>query len=219
MSLPEARIRRHPERGSYDRAAVESVFAEAIFCQVGFIDQDRPFVIPMVHVLLDDRLYLHGSPGSRLLRRLKSGSSVCVTATLIDGLVLARSLQNHSLNYRSAVVLGRSHGVGSQEKEQALTAIIDRLIPGRAADARPPTAAELKATEVVAVEIDAASAKQRTGPPNDVADDLDRPIWAGVVPLSLSADTTQPATDLDPDIPLPSYIVTYRPGASDGHPH
>ena len=197
------RIRRHPERGRYERCEIDAVFDAALICHVGF-DDARPVVIPMIHARVGDSLYLHGSPGSRLLRRLEHGVDMCVTATLVDGLVLARSQFHHSLNYRSAVVLGRGRLVADDaEKRLALRAIVDHVLPGRGDDSREPSPKELLSTKVLAVSIDEASAKVRTGPPIDDEDDVALPFWSGVVPLTT---TPGPPDPVDPRLPIPDYV-------------
>ncbi|MGZ4357572.1 MAG: pyridoxamine 5'-phosphate oxidase family protein [Gaiellaceae bacterium] len=197
------RVRRHPERGRYEREVVDAVLDAALVSHVGFA-VERPFVIPMIHARVADTLYLHGSPGSRLLRALERGVDVCVTATLVDGLVLARSQFHHSLNYRSAVVLGRARLVADdEEKRRALRAIVDHVLPGRADDSRGPSRKELLATKVLALAIDEASAKVRTGPPIDDEEDAALPFWSGVVPLTTTPGRPQP---VDPQLPLPDYL-------------
>ncbi|MGZ4337266.1 MAG: pyridoxamine 5'-phosphate oxidase family protein [Gaiellaceae bacterium] len=197
------RVRRHPERGRYEREVVDAIFDAALVSHVGFA-VERPFVIPMIHARVADTLYLHGSPGSRLLRALERGVDVCVTATLVDGLVLARSQFHHSLNYRSAVVLGRARLVADDdEKRRALRAIVDHVLPGRADDSRGPSPKELLATKVLALAIDEASAKVRTGPPIDDEEDAVLPFWSGVVPLTTTPGRPQP---VDPDLPLPESL-------------
>jgi len=197
------RVRRHPERGRYEREVVDAILDAAVVSHVGF-DADRPFVIPMIHARVDDTLYLHGSPGSRLLRALERGVDACVTATLVDGLVLARSQFHHSLNYRSVVVLGRARLVADErEKRLALRAIVDHVLAGRAEDSRPPSEKELLATRVLALSIDEASAKVRTGPPVDDDEDMTLPFWSGVVPLSTTAGPPEP---VDPELPVPDYV-------------
>ncbi len=197
------RVRRHPERGRYEREVVDAILDAALVSHVGFA-LERPFVIPMIHARDGDTLYLHGSPGSRLLRTLERGADVCVTATVIDGIVFARSLFHHSLNYRSAVVLGRARLVSDdEEKLRALNAVAEHVMPGRAGDTRDPSPNELLATKVIAVAIGEASAKIRTGPPIDDEDDLGLPFWAGVVPLRTTAGEPEA---LDPSLPIPDYI-------------
>jgi uncharacterized protein len=205
------RVRRHPERGRYERAEIDAILDETLHCHVGFVDAGRPFVIPTIHARVDDELYLHGSPASRMLRELAGEIDVCVTATLLDGIVLARSVYNHSLNYRSAVVLGRARKVDDRaEKLEALEAIVEHVVPGRSQEARVPREKELAGTTVLALAIDEASAKVRTGPPSDFDDDLELPIWAGVIPLQTVAG--EPLTDehVPRRIEVPGYIRNYR---------
>ena len=220
MLLRRSTVRRHPERGDYDRAVIDGILDEAVFCHVGFVSDGHPVVIPTIHARVGDVLYLHGSPASRMLRELASGIDACVTATLLDGLVLARSVYNHSLNYRSAIVFGQARPVDERdEKLAAMTAIVERVIPGRSSDARPPTEKEAAGTSILALAIAEASAKTRTGPPQDFDADVELPIWAGVIPLRLAAG--EPVTDerVPDSVPVPSYAAAYgRPGDSpQGH--
>lgn len=204
---PRTAVRRHPERGVYDRAAVDAILDEALFCHVGFVAEGRPFVIPTIHARAGDTLYLHGSPASRMLKTLGGGIDVCVTATILDGLVLARSVYNHSMNYRSAVVLGSARPVEErEEKLSALEVIVEHVAPGRRTDARGPSDKELAGTSVLALTLDEASAKVRTGPPKDFDEDVALPIWAGVVPLELVAGEPEAAGDLPTGVALPDYI-------------
>ena len=192
-SSSRATVRRHPERGVYDRGTIDAIIDEALFCHVGFTVDGQPYVIPTIHARVGDILYLHGSPASRMLRELGDGVDVCVTTTIVDGLVLARSVYKHSLNYRSAVVLGCARAVDDpDEKRTALAVVVEHVIPGRRADARAPTEQELAGTSVLALPIEEASAKIRTGPPKDFDADLALPIWAGVVPLRLVAGEPEP---------------------------
>ena len=158
-------MRRLPARGSYDRALIHSILDEALLCHVGFIADGKPFVIPTLHVRVGDRLYMHGSPGSRMLKAMAEGVEVCVTVTLVNGLVLARSAFHHSMNYRSAVVFGTARPVDDpEEKTRVLHALAEHLVAGRWRDVRGPAPGELKATSVLSLPIDEASAKVRTGP-------------------------------------------------------
>jgi len=209
-------VRRLPARGSHDRALIYSILDEAPVCHVGFVVDGRPFVIPTLHVRVGDRLYMHGSPGSRMLKAMAGGVEVCVTATLIDGLVLARSAFHHSMNYRSVAVFGVAIAVDDpDEKARVLQALSEHLVPGRWRDVRSPSPGELKATSVLSLPIDEASAKVRTGPPIDDEEDYAVPAWAGVVPLSLRAGEPVPCPRLDPQIELPVYARSY-PGPGDG---
>ena len=209
-------VRRLPARGSYDRALIHSILDEAPVCHVGFVVNGRPFVIPTLHVRVGDRLYMHGSPGSRMLKAMAGGVEVCVNVTVVNGLVLARSAFHHSMNYRSVVVLGTAQAVDDpDEKTRVLHALSEHLVPGRWRDVRGPAPGELKATSVLSLPIDEASAKVRTGPPVDDEEDYALPAWAGVVPLSLKAGEPVPCPRLSPGIELPSYARSYPgPGAS-----
>lgn len=194
------RIRRLPARGDYDPATIHAIIDEAWLCHVGVATGEGPRVIPMFHSRVEAQLFLHGSPGSRLLRHMADGAEVCLTFTLLDGLVLARSAFHHSMNYRSAVLFGRGREVvDSTEKRGALKALTNRVYPGRWEETRPPNESELRGTLVVAVPIEEASAKIRVGPPKDDPDDLALPHWAGVMPLALKAGKPIPAENLSPE--------------------
>lgn len=206
-----ARVRRHPERGVYERDAIEAILDEALHCHVGFVCDGQAFVIPTIHARVEELLYLHGSPASRMLRELGGGVDVCVTATLVDGVVLARSVYKHSLNYRSVVVLGRARAVEDiAEKRAALEAVVEHVCPGRSQDARPPNEQELAATMVLSLPINNASAKVRSGPPQDFEADFDLPVWAGVVPLRLAAGEPEAEERVAPGVALPDYAAEYR---------
>lgn len=182
-----SKIRRLPKRGSYDRKLIYSILDEALVAHVGFITDARPFVIPMTYGREGDRLYLHGSSVSRLTTTLKQGVDVCLTVTLLDALVVARSLFHHSMNYRSVVLFGKAQLVEREaEKMTALKAFTEHAIPGRWSEARIPTSQELQATTVLAFDIEEGSAKVRTGPPSDDAEDYALPIWAGELPLKMT---------------------------------
>ena len=210
---PRVRVRRKPERGRYDRGTVEAILDEALICHVGFTVDGQPYVIPTIHARRDDVLYLHGSTASRMLRTVGDGVRVCVTATIVDGLVLARSVFDHSLNYRSAVVLGRAVPVTQDdEKIEALRAVVEHIAPGRWGEARTPTPSELKQTTVLRLGLAEASAKVRSGPPRDEPEDYQLPIWAGVVPLSLAAGDPWDDPDLAPGIPRPAWLASYHRG-------
>ena len=202
---PRTRLRRLPERGSHDWELIAAILDEALVCHVGFVAEGgAPVVIPTAHARVGTVLYLHGAPASRMLRTVGGGAEVCVTATLLDGLVLARSLFHHSINYRSAVVFGRACDVVHlDEKRRALFAFAEHVLPGRAAEVREPSIGELKATRVLALQLDEASAKVRTGPPVDDDEDLALPVWAGVLPVGLVIGT--PVADT-PDLPLPASV-------------
>jgi nitroimidazol reductase NimA-like FMN-containing flavoprotein (pyridoxamine 5'-phosphate oxidase superfamily) len=196
-SVPSARttVKRHPERGEYDRATIDAILDEALICHVGFVVDGQPYVIPTIHARDGEVLYLHGSPASRMLRTIKEGVEVCVTATLLDGLVLARSVYNHSMNYRSAVVLGRAHEVTELDpKLHAMACVVEHIAPGRWAEARQPSEGEIKGTTILALPLDEASAKIRTGPPKDFDEDRSLAVWAGVIPLDLRRGRPRPDT-------------------------
>jgi hypothetical protein len=209
MAEPKSRreVSRHPERGVYERAVIDAILDEALICHVGFVHDGRPYVIPTIHARSGDTLYVHGSPVSRMLGRLAEGIDVCVTATLLDGLVLARSVYNHSMNYRSVVVLGRARLLDDpDEKLAALEAIVEHVVTGRWEDARKPTHKELAGTSVLALPLEEASAKIRTGPLKDFDADLDLPVWAGVLPLSLTPTDPVAASD---GVEIPPYLAGY----------
>ena len=200
-------MKRIPERGHYDSSTIYPIIDEAMICHVGFIHDDQPFVIPTLHARQGDMILLHGAKGSRLLRHIESGGDVCISITLVDGIVLARSVFHHSINYRSVVVFGKGKKiVGDDARLQALQAFTERLLPGRWEDARPPNAVELKQTTIVAVAIDSASAKVRTGPPKDEEDDLDLPVWAGVLPLRQASGDPIADPLLKEGVEVPEYI-------------
>ncbi len=210
-SSAATRLRRHPERGRYDRATVDAILDEALICHLGFVAGGRPFVIPTIHARAGDLLYIHGSPASRMLNALKEGIDCCVTATLLDGLVLARSAFNHSMNFRSAVVLGRAEEVTDpQEKSEAFAAVVNHVAAGRWEECRWPTEREARATTILRLPIEEYSAKLRSGPPKDDSDDLQTRFWAGVLPMRLASGEPQPAPDLDAGTAVPGNISDYR---------
>jgi nitroimidazol reductase NimA-like FMN-containing flavoprotein (pyridoxamine 5'-phosphate oxidase superfamily) len=177
---------RHPERGNHERETIYRILDEGFVCHVGFVSDGQPYVIPTGYGRVGDDLYIHGSAASRMLRNLEKGIEMCVTVTLLDGLVMARAAFSHSMNYRSVVVLGKVHLVEDpEEKTAALRAITEHIVPGRWAEVRWPTPQELKATSVLKLPLTEASAKIRTGGPKDKEEDLAFPVWAGVLPLSL----------------------------------
>ncbi len=204
-------VRRLPERGVYDRAVIEAILDEGLLCHVGFAVEGQPYVIPCVYARIDDRLYLHGSSGSRMLRALAAGAHACVTVTLLDGLVLARSAFHHSMNYRSVVVLGTASRVDdAEERLAALRAIVEHVVPGRWREARRPSAVELAQTLVLALPISEASAKIRSGGPKDDTDDYALDVWAGVVPLALAASAPIADSDVREGIPVPAHALCYQ---------
>ena len=195
---------------------MNAILDEAFFCHVGFCVDSQPFVIPTVHARHGEQLYVHGAAASRMLRSVKGGLSVCVTVTLLDGLVLARSGFNHSMNYRSVMILGRARELGAAEKRAALDVIVEHVLPGRAAAVRPATNKELNATTVLALPITEASAKVRSGPPADDEEDYALPCWAGVLPLKLTALAPQPDPRLPAGVALPAGLERWSRG---GGPH
>jgi hypothetical protein len=211
-SSDRTRVRRVAERGAYDRETLVAILDEGLVAHVGFTGEDgQPYVLPMAYARQGDRLLLHGSVLSRLMQSAAEGVPVCVTVTLLDGLVLARSVFHHSMNYRSAVVLGRATAIrGRAEKLAALEALVEHLTPGRSAEARGPSEKELAATEIVAVPLDEASAKIRSGPPKDAAGDLDLEVWAGVVPLRLAAGAPETSPDARAGLAVPGAMSRYR---------
>src|SRR5829696_5058819 len=193
LQTGRTKLKRLPKRGHFDRETVYGILDEGFICHVGFAPEGQPFVIPTGYARDGDKLYIHGSAASRMLKTLSTGLDVCVTVTIVDGLVLARSAFHHSMNYRSAVVLGRARLVTAlEEKRAAMHGFTDHVVPGRWAEVRPITEQELTATAVLALPIDEASAKVRTGPPLDAAEDLEWPVWAGVVPLVTTAGELVP---------------------------
>ncbi len=206
-------VKRLPDRGHYDRETIYPILDEAFVCHVGFLLDGQPYVIPTGFARIGDDLYLHGSAASRMLRNLAKGIDVCVTVTLIDGLVLARSAFHHSINYRSVLILGKASLVeDADEKNKALEAFTEHIIPGRWADVRWPTDLELKATTVLHLPIKEASAKIRTGDPKDDEEDYATDVWAGVLPLNLSPGKPIADARLDPIIEMPKYVRQYKRG-------
>ncbi|MFB6838616.1 pyridoxamine 5'-phosphate oxidase family protein [Streptomyces sp. NPDC056361] len=204
---------RSRERASYDKALVHSILDEAYVCHLGFVRDGAPVVLPTLYGRVGDRLYVHGSTGSRPLRAAGDGVEapglpVCLTVTHVDGLVLARSAFHHSLNYRSVVVHGTAHQVTDPEElRTALDALVDHVVPGRSADSRPGNTKELAATAVIRLDLDEVSAKVRTGGPNDAPEDLALPYWSGVVPVRPDYGAPIPSDDLDPAVALPDYLA------------
>jgi len=207
---PRTRVVREAERGVYDRQAAYRILDEAFLCHVGFVADGQPFVIPTSYGRVDDNFYIHGSAASRMLRQMKDGVAVCVTVTLLDGLVLARSVFNHSMNYRSVVILGKATLVDDpKEKIEALHALSEHILPGRWADSRQPNERELKATSVLRLPIEEFSAKVRVGPPIDDGEDYAFPTWAGVVPLEMVAGKPISDARLLAGQDVPAYISPY----------
>jgi uncharacterized protein len=209
--MSRTRVRRVPARGRYDRETIHAILDETLISHVGFAPEGEPVVIPMLHARVGERLYLHGSSASRLMRALAAGAPVCVTATLVDGLVLARSAFHHSINYRSVVVFGTARLVEPEEERlEAIELFTEKLVPGRWPEVRPPTRQELKGTKVLSLPIDEASAKVRTGPPIDDDEDYDLPVWAGVLPMSTTVHAPEPDPRLDPRIEVPGHVARWR---------
>lgn len=208
---PKTTVRRLPKRAEYDRGVINRILDEAFVCHVGFVAEGQPYVIPTGYARSGDALYIHGSAASRMLRSLAEGIDVCVTVTLVDGLVLARSAFHHSMNYRSVVVVGKASVVDDpSEKMKALHAFTDHIIRGRWMEVREPDEQEMKATLVLRLPIDEASAKIRTGPPIDDERDLSRSVWAGVLPLRLTPLEPVPDPHTDPATPLPANVSRYN---------
>ena len=208
-------LRRLPKRGEFDRAAVYQILDESFICHVGFIVAGKPVVIPTSYWRVEDDLYIHGSAASRMLNSLDQGIDVCVTVTLVDGLVLARSAFHHSINYRSVVVFGHAATVDDpNEKLKLMQAFTNHILPGRWEDVRPPNESELKATLALKLPLVEASAKVRTGPPIDDEEDYELSVWAGVVPLSIAAGKPIGDDRLPPEIKVPEYALSYTGPAS-----
>lgn len=211
-SPPSARtaVRRLPERGAYDRATADAILDEGLVAHVGLATDHGPVVIPLLYARDGGRVLLHGSPAAGLLRGGKKGADLCLTVTLLDGLVLARSAFHHSVNYRSVVVFGTATPVADLDgKRAALDVLVQHVVPGRIGGTRPPSDEELRSTLVLALPLDEFSVKVRTGDPKDEPDDMDLPYWAGVVPLATVPGAPVTATDLRVDAPVPAYAAAY----------
>jgi len=207
------RVKRLPARGIYDRSEIDAILDEGFVCHVGFVVDDQPFVIPTGYARDGDRVLIHGSAASRMLRTLENGVDVCVTVTLTDALVLARSAFHHSINYRSVVILGKATPINDREdKIDALRILTNHFIPGRWDDCRPPNEVELKATTAMEIPLTEASAKVRTGPPGDEDEDYALPYWAGLLPIPPTTQTPIPDPRLTPGIDIPDYVKGYRRG-------
>jgi len=211
MSQPtdRSRVRRLPRRASYDRAEIDAIIDASPICHIAFVVDGQPYAIPTNFARLGAEIVLHSSPASRMMNVATSGAPVCLTFTILDGLVLARSAFHHSVNYRSAVIFGRGRAViDATEKLTALEAIVNHLVPGRWDEVRHPSEAELQATAVAAIRIEDGSAKSRTGPPIDDVRDVSLPVWAGVAPCRLAYGPLQPASDVPADVPVPMGLRT-----------
>lgn len=208
----KTRVRRHPERGDYDRATIDAILDEALICHVAWVGEDGgPRMIPTIHARDGDTLYIHGSQASRTLRALRGGLPLCLEATLIDGLVLARSTFNHSMNYRSVVVYATARDVTDpDEQARAQEILVEHVMRGRAAEARLPNDQELKQTAILAMPLDEASAKVRVGGPKDPEEDLGLDVWAGVLPLGLAVGEPVADPELKDGLEVPGYVRRYR---------
>lgn len=205
------RVRRLAKRGAYDKKTVHAIIDGTRICHVGFLEEGRPFVIPTLHARRGGEILLHGAKASRLVQYAASGKPVCITCTLVDGIVLARSAFNHSINYRSAVVFGVGRPIeGFEEKMRALELFTNKIVPGRWEDLRATTEKELAATAVAAVTIESASAKVRTGGPHDFDEDMAEKVWAGVVPIHEQLGPFEPDAALDADTPIPDYLKSLQ---------
>jgi nitroimidazol reductase NimA-like FMN-containing flavoprotein (pyridoxamine 5'-phosphate oxidase superfamily) len=203
-------LKRLPERGAHDFETIAGILDEGFFCHVGFVADGQPYVVPTGYGRDGRLLYIHGSAASRMLRGLSTGLPMCVTVTLFDGLVLARSAFHHSINYRSVMVLGEAHATEGDEKLHGLRAITEHMVRGRWDDVRSPTAQELKATAVLKLAIDEASAKARTGGPKDDEEDFALPVWAGVLPFALVPQQPIAEKEVAAGVELPRYVAPYR---------
>jgi len=208
---PTTQIRRLPERGVDDVAVLYEILDEGIVAHVGFVRDGLPVVIPTLHARVGNELLLHGSPSAGFLRAARAGATLCITVTLLDGLVLARSAFHHSANYRSAVVFGAARRVEGEEKAAALDAFVDRLTPGRRPHLRPTTELEVQRTEVVALPLETWSVKVRSGMPHDEEEDYRLPIWAGVLPLTRMAGEPEPDPRNQPGVAVPDHVLGWTP--------
>jgi uncharacterized protein len=211
LQTPRTTVRRLSKRAAYDRATVERILDEGLVCHVAFVADGQPYLIPMTYGRAGGTLFVHGSAASRMLRAVRDGAPLALAVTLLDGLVLARSAFHHSMNYRSVVVLGTAREVTDpEEKRRALDVIVEHVCRGRAQDTRPASQRELDATLVLALPIVEASAKTRSGPPLDDAEDLGLPYWAGELPLRIEAGEPVPEPGLAREAALPDYVADYR---------
>ena len=201
------RVNRRSDRGRYDKATIYSIIDEAMFCHIGFVQDGRPFVIPSLHVRRDDELLIHGSSASRLIKHIQAGNEVSISLAILDAIVVAKTAFNQSVNYRSVVQFGKGRLLEDDEKMQALAYFTDRLIPGQWNYVRKPTPNEIKATSIVAISIEEASAKIRSGPPGDDGEDRDLPLWAGLLPVKQVILEPVRADYADASIPVPEHIM------------
>lgn len=211
-ATPRTRVRRQPDLAAYDRATIEAVLDAGLVGHLGVVGDDgQPYVLPVGYARVDDTVLVHGSTASRLFRTAAAGAPVCLTVTLLDGLVFARSVFNSSMNYRSVVVLARAEAVRDEDKNEALRLLSERLAPGHWSAVRQPSAQELKATMVLRLPLTEASAKVSAGPPEDDADDLASGLWAGVVPVEQLWGRAEPAPEVAPGTPVPDHVQRWRP--------
>jgi nitroimidazol reductase NimA-like FMN-containing flavoprotein (pyridoxamine 5'-phosphate oxidase superfamily) len=205
------KVRRLPQRGHYDKEMVYAIVDEALICHAGFVVDGQPYVMPTIHTRIGDTIYLHGAVANRMLNHIKAGNSVCITATHIDGIVFARSVFHHSMNYRSAVLFGHGRVVESyDERWKVFEALTEHIAKGRWSDARHPNETEDRTTAIVAIEIDSASAKIRSGPAKDDEEDYALPVWAGVMPVRMQFGEPVKDEGLAETIPVPEYIAGYK---------
>lgn len=220
MSNPAAarsRVKRLPERALYDKETIYKILDEALICHVGFVSDGQPFVIPTIHARRDDTLLLHGATTSRMIKHAQAGNPLCVETTLLDGLVIARAVFHNSMNYRSVVLFGTGNLItDADEKYEALRVLTDRVYPGRWDDSRLPNAKEMKATSIVEIAIESASAKMRAGGPKDDAEDYAGAWWAGVMPLEQKFHTPVNDEKLREGITIPRYLKKYERGVKPG---
>ncbi|MEA2238542.1 MAG: uncharacterized protein QOC81_3266 [Thermoanaerobaculia bacterium] len=210
LQSPRTTVKRLAKRAGYDRDTINAIIDEALICHVGFVVDGAPVVIPTIHTRVDETLYFHGSAASRMLRSLREGIDACVTITILDGLVMARSAFHHSMNYRSVVVMGKGREVvDREEKLQVLDALVEHVCAGRTRDVRAPNEAELKQTLVIALPLAEASAKIRVGPAVDDEDDYALPVWAGIIPLTLTPSAPLDDERLAPGVSAPQYATNY----------
>ncbi len=207
-------VKRSPKRGHYDKETVYQILDAGYICHIGFTIGDQPYVIPNAYGREGDTIYLHGAVGSRMLNQLEKGTPVCVTVTHTDGIVLARSAMHHSFNYRSAVLFGTARLVPDDQKEQALFVITEQIIKGRWDEVRTPSEQELKVTKVLAMKIEEASAKIRTGPPKDDEADYELPVWAGVLPLRVATGEAIPDPAMNQALSVPDSVNNYIQGST-----
>jgi nitroimidazol reductase NimA-like FMN-containing flavoprotein (pyridoxamine 5'-phosphate oxidase superfamily) len=214
MPTSKSRVERSPHRAVYDRDEIHAILDEGIVAHLGFVDGGQPYVIPMMYARVDNLIYLHGAAAGRAIRRIAGGLPICLTVTLIDGVVLARAALDHSMNYRSVVVLGACRPIdGLEQRAGALRAFSEHLIPGRWDEVRPPSKKELKGTSVLAMDLDECSAKRRSGPPEDEEGDYDLPVWAGVIPLQTVAGHPIADPRMSGEYEPSSAVLNWRPTA------